>query len=55
MPQLVARTLEVAGNHALRERMMQAAIARAPRFSRHVFERRATALLEPLLRKPSPR
>jgi glycosyltransferase involved in cell wall biosynthesis len=51
VPELVARTVEVAGDRVLRERMMKAAIASALRFSRQVFETRATALFEPLLRR----
>jgi glycosyltransferase involved in cell wall biosynthesis len=49
LPQLVAQTVVLARDHALRERMMHAALVSARRFSRSVFDSRASALLEPLL------
>lgn len=49
LPQLAAQTVTLARDHALRERMMSAALASARRFSRTFFETRATELLDPLL------
>jgi glycosyltransferase involved in cell wall biosynthesis len=49
LPQLVAQTVVLARDHALREQMMKAALVSARRFSRSVFDSRASVLLEPLL------
>ncbi len=49
LSELGARTLALAGDAGLRERMTHAAVERAQRFSRSAFETRATALVAPLL------
>jgi len=49
LPQLAEQTVVLARDHALRERMMHAALAGARRFSRSIFDSRASTLFEPML------